>query len=89
VNWLGHKQLTLLRNQCALCCRQYRIDRLSDRLYHHREIPGNPPPPWLIIPLDHSIFIGVMTNAIFGLINDATQERRSLWPWAEDVLFWA
>ena len=29
-----------------------------------------------------------MTNAIFGLINDATQERFPFWPWAEDILFW-
>ncbi len=45
-------------------------------------------PPGLLIALDHSMFVGVMTNAIFGLIRGATEERRALWPWAEDVLFW-
>lgn len=44
--------------------------------------------PGLLIALDHSMFIGVITNALFGLIQDATSERRSFWPWADDVLFW-
>lgn len=44
--------------------------------------------PGLLLALDHSIFVGVMTNAIFGLLHAMTQERRSLWPWAEDILFW-
>ncbi len=34
------------------------------------------------------MFIGVMSNALFGLIQDASQEQRSFWPWADDVLFW-
>src|SRR5205085_11992533 len=29
----------------------------------------------------HSIFIGVMTNALFGLIREASSGRRSFWPW--------
>jgi len=45
-------------------------------------------PLGLLIALDHSIFVGVMTNAIFGLLQGATQERHTIWPWAEDVLFW-
>ena len=45
-------------------------------------------PLWLIFAFDHGMFIGVLTNALFGLIQDATQERRSFWPWADDVLFW-
>jgi hypothetical protein len=34
------------------------------------------------------MFIGVMSNALFGLIQDASQERGSFWPWADDILFW-
>jgi hypothetical protein len=35
------------------------------------------------------MFIGVMSNALFGLIQIVvTQQRRSFWPWADDVLFW-
>jgi hypothetical protein len=45
-------------------------------------------PPWLFFALDHAMFIGVMSNALFGLIQQVTQERGSFWPWADDVLFW-
>ncbi len=45
-------------------------------------------PPWLIFALDHSVFIGVMTNGTFGLIYEASRQRRSLWPWADHVVFW-
>lgn len=45
-------------------------------------------PFWLIFAFDHGMFIGVQTNALFGLIQDATQARRNFWPWADDVLFW-
>jgi len=33
------------------------------------------------------MFIGVMSNALFGLIQDASGERRSFWPWAKEYLF--
>jgi hypothetical protein len=45
-------------------------------------------PTGLGIALDHTVFVGVMTNALFGLIREATAERRSFWPWADHVLFW-
>jgi hypothetical protein len=45
-------------------------------------------PPWLFFALDHAMFIGVMSNALFGLIQIVTEERRSFWPWADDILFW-
>lgn len=45
-------------------------------------------PQHLIIALDHTTFVGVMTNAIFGLIVEATAEQRDFWPWAEHVVFW-
>jgi hypothetical protein len=40
------------------------------------ELPGSP--PWFFFAQDH---------ALFGLILLVTQERRSFWPWADDVLF--
>src|SRR5260370_100819 len=45
-------------------------------------------PSWLFFALDHAMFIGVMSNALFGLIQIVTDERRSLWQWPDDVLFW-
>ncbi len=54
---------------------------------------GSPPdftkiPSWLIFAMDHAMFIGVMTNGLFGLINEVAAERRSFWSWADHVLFW-
>ena len=46
-------------------------------------------PPWVIFAMDHAIFIGVMTNALFGLLYEATYERRNLWSWADHLVFWA
>ncbi len=34
------------------------------------------------------MFIGVMTNALFGLIGELTREKQRLYPFAEAVLFW-
>jgi hypothetical protein len=45
-------------------------------------------PLWLIFAFDHGMFIGVLTNALFGLIQDATAAQRDVWPWADHVLFW-
>lgn len=45
-------------------------------------------PRGVFVSLDHAIFIGVMTNAIFGLLFELNRERRSIWPWADHVLFW-
>jgi len=42
----------------------------------------------LLLALDHSMCVGVMTNALFGLIREVTGARRLLWPWVDDVLFW-
>ncbi|NUM44439.1 MAG: hypothetical protein HUU38_06995 [Anaerolineales bacterium] len=54
---------------------------------------GDPPnfgliPSWMIFAMDHAMFIGVMTNGLFGLVNEVVAERRSLWPWADHALFW-
>ena len=45
-------------------------------------------PVWLVFALDHAVFIGIMSNALFGLIQEASAERHAFWPWADDVLFW-
>ncbi len=44
-------------------------------------------PPWLIFALDHAIFVGVMTNAIFGLLFALTRARDAFWAWADHVVF--
>ena len=40
--------------------------------------------------LDHSFFIGVMTNSLFGVILLATSSAgpARVWPWADHVIFW-
>lgn len=45
-------------------------------------------PAWLIFALDHAVFIGVLTNAIFGLFGEATHGRAAFWSWADHVIFW-
>jgi hypothetical protein len=42
----------------------------------------------VLLALDHSMFIGVMTNALFGLIGEVTGNGRKTWPWVDDILFW-
>lgn len=43
----------------------------------------------MMLALDHLMFIGVMTNAVFGLLDAATRERADLAPWAGHGIFWA
>jgi hypothetical protein len=45
-------------------------------------------PPWLFFAFDHTMFIGVMSNSLFGLIQNFASDRKALWPWADDVVFW-
>lgn len=45
-------------------------------------------PPWLIFAFDHAMFIGVMTNGLFGLLFELTRERRTVWPWVDHIAFW-
>jgi hypothetical protein len=42
----------------------------------------------LFIAADHAIFIGVMVNMVFGLIQDFTPGQRHIAPWTENVVFW-
>jgi hypothetical protein len=48
---------------------------------------GDIPTP-LTSALDHLMFLGVMTNALLGLLIETTRERRGFWPPAEDLVFW-
>ena len=45
-------------------------------------------PLWMIFALDHAIFIGVMSNAIFGLAHDLSHDHADTWRWADQVVFW-
>jgi len=41
----------------------------------------------LLHALDHSYFIGVMTNILFGAILVTSADRPRVWPWADHVIF--
>ncbi len=58
----------------------YLVANYADRI---EEIPS-----WLIFALDHSVFIGVMSNGLFGLVYEASRAKRSFLPWVDHVLFW-
>lgn len=45
-------------------------------------------PPWLIFAFDHAMFIGVMTNGLFGLLYELTHERSRTWAWVGHLTFW-
>lgn len=38
--------------------------------------------------LDHTMFVAVMTNALFGAILVLTASGPRTWPWADHVIFW-
>jgi hypothetical protein len=42
----------------------------------------------LLHALDHSYFIGLMTNMLFGAILVLTADRPRAWPWADQLIFW-
>ena len=42
----------------------------------------------LLHALDHSYFIGLMTNMLFGAILVLTADRPRAWPWADQLVFW-
>src|SRR5437764_793154 len=37
-------------------------------------------PIWLVFAFDHTMFIGVMSNSLFGLIQQASRARQPFWP---------
>jgi hypothetical protein len=46
-------------------------------------------PARLLLALDHATFIGILTNAIFGMLFVVAASRREVWSWADQVVFWA
>jgi hypothetical protein len=42
----------------------------------------------LLHALDHSYFIGLMTNMAFGAILVLSADRPRAWPWADQLIFW-
>jgi len=47
-------------------------------------------PLGLVHALDHTMFVGLMTNTLFGmiLIATASQGAARVWPWADNLIFW-
>jgi hypothetical protein len=45
-------------------------------------------PRHLLLALDHLMFVGVMTNAVFGFLLAATVARRSVMEQLDRVVFW-
>lgn len=45
-------------------------------------------PPNLIPASEHPLFVGMVTNTLFGLLFDLNRSRRSILPWADHVVFW-
>jgi hypothetical protein len=53
--------------------------------------PGTSGPPGsagLNHALDHTMFVALMTNALFGSILFLTAGAPRVWPWADHVIFW-
>jgi hypothetical protein len=42
----------------------------------------------VLVASDHSAFIGVITNLVFAALITLSADRRSTWPWADQVAFW-
>src|SRR5438034_1207014 len=45
-------------------------------------------PIWLVFAFDPTMFLGVMSNSLFGLIQQASRTSDRFWPFAEQVVFW-
>jgi hypothetical protein len=45
-------------------------------------------PPNLLPASEHPLFVGMVTNTLFGLLFDLNRSRRSIMPWADHVVFW-
>ncbi len=46
-------------------------------------------PSHLLLAVDHVMFVGVTTNAVFGFLLAGTwDEREVVWPWADQLVFW-
>jgi hypothetical protein len=45
-------------------------------------------PIGILTASDHATFIGVMTNFTFAMALTLAADRRSLWPWADQAVYW-
>jgi hypothetical protein len=45
-------------------------------------------PAGLVNALNHSMFVGLMTNVLFGALLAIAAGQPRVWPWADDVIFW-
>ena len=42
----------------------------------------------MVLASDHATFVGVITNLVFALALTLAADRRSIWPWADQVVYW-
>ncbi|MFL5769135.1 MAG: hypothetical protein ACJ765_03565 [Chloroflexota bacterium] len=42
----------------------------------------------VLVASDHSTFIGVITNLMFGLLLVLSRDQAGRWPWADQLIFW-
>ncbi len=45
-------------------------------------------PLGILVALDHTVFIGVITNLAFGHVLTLAADRADRWPWAGQAIFW-
>jgi hypothetical protein len=45
-------------------------------------------PPNLFPASVHPLFVGAVTNILFGMLFELNRGRRDFWPWADHVVFW-
>lgn len=45
-------------------------------------------PPNLIPAASHPLFVGTVTNILFGLLLDLEADAHPAWPWADHLVFW-
>lgn len=76
----SHGAMSLLFTLPALGLLAYLIVRYAEDI--------ESAPRGLFLALDHATFVGILTNAIFGLLAVATVTRRDIWPWADRLVFW-
>lgn len=50
--------------------------------------PDSQPPLPLLLSLDHMMFVGVMTNCLFGIAYGVTRVNKGIWPVADHLVFW-
>jgi hypothetical protein len=75
-----HAATSLLFTIPALALLAYLIGRYAEDI--------EAAPRGLFLSLDHATFIGILTNAILGLLLITSAARRDVWAWADRLVFW-